>query len=170
MNTQRALITAYHPQADGQTEIMNQILETALRSYSNPARDNWSHLLHAFALSYNSTPHSSTSFSPSFSLYGFHPLSPSKSLHPPTEVVSRPDQYSSTQSVSGNLDPHPGNSSSDITESDKAESMLEEFRTYRNLAKLALQFAQVSQQRNYNQDHLNSSLKWETWSSSTCTP
>ena len=71
------------------------------------------------------------------------------------EAVSQPDQYSSTQSGSGNLDPHPGNTSSDVTESDKAESMLEEFRAHRNLAKLALQFNQVSQQRNYNQDCLN---------------
>ena len=37
--------------------------------------------------------------------------------------------------------------------------MLEEFRAHRNLAKLALQFAQVSQQRNYNQDHLNFELE-----------
>ena len=70
---------------------MNQILEIALRSYSNSAPDNWSHLLHAFALSYNSTPHSATSFSPSFLLYGFHPLSFSIFLHPPTDSISWPN-------------------------------------------------------------------------------
>ena len=51
MNIQRSLTTAYHPQADGQTEIMNQILETAIRSYVNPALDNWSNLLHPLAFS-----------------------------------------------------------------------------------------------------------------------
>ena len=42
INNKRSLTTAYHPQADGQTEIMNQTLETALRAYSNPNQDNWS--------------------------------------------------------------------------------------------------------------------------------
>ena len=91
MNTQRALTTAYHPQADGQTEVMNQILETALRSYSNLAWDNWSHFFHAFALSYGSTPHPSTSSSPSFLIYGFHPLLSSNFLHPSMEGISQPN-------------------------------------------------------------------------------
>ena len=102
---------------------MNQILETALRSYSNLAWDNWSHLSHAFVLSYNSTPHSSISFSPSFLLYGFHPLLPFKSLHPSMEIVSWPDLYPSTHPEPGYLDLCPGNHSLDITESEKAESM-----------------------------------------------
>ena len=69
----RALTTSYHPQADGQTEIMNQLLETALRIYVNPQRDNWDEFLSSFALSYNSTPHSATGFSPATLLLGYQP-------------------------------------------------------------------------------------------------
>ena len=36
LKIRRALTMAHNPQADGQTEIMSQILETALRSYMNP--------------------------------------------------------------------------------------------------------------------------------------
>jgi transposase InsO family protein len=45
----RSLTTTYHPQA-GQSEIMNQILEIALRAYVAPSRDDWSSLLPAFTL------------------------------------------------------------------------------------------------------------------------
>jgi hypothetical protein len=41
MGMKRALTTAYHPQADGQTEIMNQTLEISLRAYIGPDQDNW---------------------------------------------------------------------------------------------------------------------------------
>ena len=37
MGMRRALTTAYHPQADAQTEIMNQTLEVALRAYIGPS-------------------------------------------------------------------------------------------------------------------------------------
>ena len=74
MKIKRALTTAHHPQADGQTEIMNQVLETALRSYVNPELNDWSSYLEPFTLAYNSTPHSATDFTLAFLLYGFNPL------------------------------------------------------------------------------------------------
>jgi len=45
--------TAYHPQADGQTEIMNQVLGVALRSYIGPERDNWSEFLRSCSMVIN---------------------------------------------------------------------------------------------------------------------
>src|SRR6201991_4853818 len=83
-NIKRALTTSYHPQADGQTEIMNQILETALRIYSNPQRDNWKDNLQAFALAYNGTPHSATGVPPALLLFSYH-LRSSATRHIPTE-------------------------------------------------------------------------------------
>ena len=39
------LLTVYHPQTDGQTEIMNQYLDQRLRPFINYHQDNWSDLL-----------------------------------------------------------------------------------------------------------------------------
>ena len=41
----RRLSTAFHPQTDGQTERMNQLVEQYLGIYCNYQQDNWSHLL-----------------------------------------------------------------------------------------------------------------------------
>ena len=74
--SRRALTMAYHPQADGQTEILNQTIEVATRAFINRNRDNWSSLLPYLAFAYNNTPHTATIFMPSYLLYGFHPRSP----------------------------------------------------------------------------------------------
>jgi hypothetical protein len=74
MGMKRALTMAYHPQADRQTEIMNQSLEISLRAYIGPKRDNWVSSLNGLALSYNSTPHTATSFSPAYLLRGMYQL------------------------------------------------------------------------------------------------
>src|SRR5258705_336951 len=66
MGMTRLLTTAYHPQADGQIEVLNQSLEISLRSYIGPSRDDWAQYLDALALSYNSTPHIATRFAPEF--------------------------------------------------------------------------------------------------------
>ena len=89
LKVDRALITTYHPQSNGQTKAMNQILETALRTYTNPKWDNWFMLLDSFALTYNNMPHTSTTFVPSFVLYGFHLLTSRSLLHWPMDLMSR---------------------------------------------------------------------------------
>ena len=80
MDIKRLLSTAYHPQMDGQTENLNQTLEIALRAYINESMDNWSQLLSSFILSYNTTQHSSTGFSPAFLLRGYQPRTPNTHL------------------------------------------------------------------------------------------
>jgi hypothetical protein len=70
MGTKRALTTAYHPQADGQSEILNQTIEVALRAYINKDKNNWVDLLPSLALAYNNAPHTATKFSPSWLLFG----------------------------------------------------------------------------------------------------
>lgn len=57
---------SYHLQADGQMEILNQGLEISIHSYIGPDWDNWSGLLNAWALSYNSSTHMATGFSPAY--------------------------------------------------------------------------------------------------------
>ena len=67
------LSTAFHPESDGQTERINQVLEQYLRGYVNYLQDDWPEKLSLAEFSYNNSCHSSTGKSPFFSNYGFHP-------------------------------------------------------------------------------------------------
>jgi hypothetical protein len=73
LGTNHKLSTAYHPQTDGQTERMNQIIEAYLRAYVNYAQDNWVEKLPVAQLCYNSTPSESTGLTPFYANYGFTP-------------------------------------------------------------------------------------------------
>jgi hypothetical protein len=65
--------TAYHPQTDGQTERVNQVLEQYLRAFVNHAQTDWVDLLPFAEFAYNNAENSSTKMSPFFANYGFHP-------------------------------------------------------------------------------------------------
>jgi transposase InsO family protein len=69
----RRMSTAFHPQTDGQTEILNRILEGYLRSYTNLEQMNWSKLLPAAEFAYNNSWSSSTKTTPFKALYGYDP-------------------------------------------------------------------------------------------------
>jgi RNase H-like domain found in reverse transcriptase/Integrase zinc binding domain/Chromo (CHRromatin Organisation MOdifier) domain/Integrase core domain len=65
--------TAYHPITDGQTERMNQEIETYLRFYANHDQSNWSQYLPLAEFTYNDHRSSSTGFSPFYLTNGRHP-------------------------------------------------------------------------------------------------
>ena len=67
------LSTAYHPQTDGQTERVNQIIETYLRAYLNWEQNNWVSILPVAQIAYNRTPTESTGISPFYANYGIQP-------------------------------------------------------------------------------------------------
>ena len=67
------LSTAYHPETDGQTECLNQILEQYLQIYINYDQDDWYDLLPLAEFAYNNTPHSATNLTPFFTNKGYHP-------------------------------------------------------------------------------------------------
>jgi hypothetical protein len=73
LNIKRNLSTSFHPQSDGQTERVNQVLEQYLRCYASWHQDNWSDLLPLAEFAYNNSVHRSTGVSPFFVTYGFHP-------------------------------------------------------------------------------------------------
>jgi transposase InsO family protein len=50
-----ALSTAYHPQTDGQTECVNQVLEGYLRTFTSRRQDDWDGLLPMGKFFYNNT-------------------------------------------------------------------------------------------------------------------
>ena len=60
------LSTAYHPETDGQTERVNQILEQYLWVYINYHQDDWVNLLPLAKFAYNNTLHSVTMVTPFF--------------------------------------------------------------------------------------------------------
>src|SRR5467141_680408 len=67
------LSTAYHPETDGQTERVNQILEQYLQIYINYQQDDWVDFLPLAEFAYNTTSHSATMVTPFFANKGFHP-------------------------------------------------------------------------------------------------
>jgi len=61
--------SAYHPQTDGQTERVNQILEHYLRRYCIWDQDDWVDLLPFAEFCYNNTVHTATKQMPFFAAY-----------------------------------------------------------------------------------------------------
>jgi hypothetical protein len=83
LGTQLAMSTAYHPQADGQTERANRTIEDMLRAYVSQRQDDWDHHLTAIEIAYNNSKQASTGFSPFYLNSGQHPTLP---LNGPTAL------------------------------------------------------------------------------------
>lgn len=66
------LSTAFHPQTDGQTEVINQYLDQRLRPFVNHYQDNWSELLPIIDYTQLTIPHESIGISP-FELLNAYP-------------------------------------------------------------------------------------------------
>jgi hypothetical protein len=67
------LSTAYHPQTDGQTELINQEVESYLRAFINYRQNDWAKWLPTTEFQYNDKVHSATKNSPFFLNYKLHP-------------------------------------------------------------------------------------------------
>jgi hypothetical protein len=73
LNIKRKLSTAFHPQTDGQTERVNQTLETYLRTFINYDQDDWYQMLPLAEFAYNNSYTTATKTTPFYANYGFHP-------------------------------------------------------------------------------------------------
>jgi deoxyuridine 5'-triphosphate nucleotidohydrolase len=133
MGSRRALTTAHHPQADGQTEILNQTIEVAIRAFINKGRTNWASLLPYLAFAYNNTPHTATKYAPAYLLYGFHPRAPFNFMtNEPS--VERPNLYEFN--------------------APDAKQFVEDISSVRLDAKDALKLAQSRFENSYNKNHI----------------
>lgn len=67
--------TSYHSETDGQTEVLNRVLEQYLRSFVHEQPSQWCKFLSLAEWSYNTSVHSSTGVSPYQVVYGKPPPS-----------------------------------------------------------------------------------------------
>jgi len=66
--------TAFHPQADGQTERLNQTIEAYLQAFVGHEQDNWVGFLPMAEFAYNNSVTTGNGMSPFYANYGFHPV------------------------------------------------------------------------------------------------
>ena len=118
---------------------MNQGLEISIHAYIGPEQNDWSDLLDVLALSYNSSPHTTTGFSPAYLLRGYHPITRTTLLKSP-EPIGRDET----------LEDHPEHEALD----ERALHMTEAFEAEREKARDALLLGQIFQRKNYNKDRL----------------
>ena len=88
--------TAYHPQTDGQTEIVNKGIKHYLRCMTGDIPNQWARWLPLVEWWYNTIYHSATKMTPYEIVYGFPP-----SIHipyfPRDSTVASVDEYLSTK-------------------------------------------------------------------------
>jgi hypothetical protein len=73
--TQLHLNTTYHPQTDGQTEVVNKCLETYLWCFSSDRQNQWAQWLPLVEWWYNTSYHTTTRMTPFEEVYGKNPSS-----------------------------------------------------------------------------------------------
>jgi hypothetical protein len=70
LGTQLNLSTTYHPETDGKTERVNQVMEDMLRMYVMDNQTHWEKYLPLVEFAYNNSFHSSIGMPPYEALYG----------------------------------------------------------------------------------------------------
>ena len=76
LGVRQALSTSFHPQTDGQTEIMNQIVEDTLRHYVSPTQEDWDEWIAAVEFAINNSYQETVRSTPFRLNYGQDPLTP----------------------------------------------------------------------------------------------
>ncbi len=98
-----SLSSAHHPQTDGQSERTIQTLEQYFRCFIYYQQDNWSTLLSLTEFAYNNSVHTSTGFSPFFSLTGYHPRWNFLAPNPSSKVPAADSRIQKIQSIHSEL-------------------------------------------------------------------
>jgi hypothetical protein len=76
MDTKLKKSTTFHPQTDGQTEVVNRTVVHILQGYCAKHPKLWDEQLHYVQHAYNRAIHSSTQKSPFETCFGYLPKSP----------------------------------------------------------------------------------------------
>jgi hypothetical protein len=99
LGTQLAHSSSYHPQSDGQTEIVNKCLEGYLRCFVSDKQTQWFKQLPLAEWWYNTSFHTATKMTPFMSLYGYNPPSITSSLKEKSKVQAVEDHIENQQQV-----------------------------------------------------------------------
>ena len=83
--------TAYHPQTDGKTERVNQVLKDMLRMYVMDKPTKWEDYSHLVEFAYNNCQQASLEMSPYEALYGERCRTPVTWDNPVSRIVLRPE-------------------------------------------------------------------------------
>ena len=95
--TQLAYNTAYHPETDGQTERVNQVVEDILRAYCMREPSKWTRYLYLVEFAYNASFQRSIGMSPFKALYGQDCLTPLKWTDPLLKVQASKEMLDEMQ-------------------------------------------------------------------------
>lgn len=85
--------TAYHPESNGSLERSHRVLKEYLRNYVNKNLNNWDEFIQYGVFVYNTSPHSSTGFTPHELLFGEKANIPSSLTKNLTPVYNYDDYY-----------------------------------------------------------------------------
>lgn len=86
--TQLKMSSAYHPETDGQTEVINRCLESYLRCFASEQPKAWAHWIPWAEFWYNTTYHESIGKSPFEVVYGRPPPALTRFLSNETKVAA----------------------------------------------------------------------------------
>ncbi|KAL4284640.1 hypothetical protein GQ457_16G018830 [Hibiscus cannabinus] len=99
LGTKLMFSTTCHPQTDGQTEVVNRVLSTLLRSIIKKNIKTWEDCLPHVEFAYNHAVHSATKMSPFEVVYEFNHITPLDLLPLPRERVMNKDGQSKAEYV-----------------------------------------------------------------------
>ncbi|GBG73001.1 hypothetical protein CBR_g12720 [Chara braunii] len=88
--TQLQMTSRNHPEANGQAEQLNRVVQHLLRHYFNPNQADWDEKLALIASLYNNAVHSATGVSPNSLLLTFKPRLPLDFLLPENQPTAAP--------------------------------------------------------------------------------
>jgi hypothetical protein len=99
LGTQLDHISSYHPQSNGQTEIVNKFMEGYLHFFVSNKKTQWFKWLPLEEWWYNTSFHTATKLTPFMALYGYHPPSITSSLKEKSKVQAVEDHIENQQQV-----------------------------------------------------------------------
>ena len=99
MGTQLAHSSSYHPQSEGQTEIVNKCLEGYLCCFVSNKKTQWVTWLPLTEWWYNTSFHTAAKMTSFMALYGYHPPSITSYLRENSKVQEVEDHNKHQQEV-----------------------------------------------------------------------